>query len=166
VTKKKVPTRKKRTVKIRHPINGPFERVQIDCSKDGVTKQEFQKDCDINRIMAKYQKTGVINHLSKWGEQYGEIPATDLMEAHLISERAGEMFRELPSSLRNKFEGDPVKFLQFVQDPENVGELGELGLLRGEPPEPPQPTKPAEKPPVETEAKTPENGSEEPSGGE
>lgn len=156
MTKKKLPTPKKRTVKIRHPITGPFVRVQVDCSKDGVTKQEFQKDCDINRIMAKYQKTGVINHLSKWGEQYGEVPATDLMEAYLISERAGEMFRELPSSLRNKFEGDPVKFLQFVQDPENVGELGELGLLRGEPREPPQPTKKAEDPPPPPPAETPE----------
>ena len=38
------------------------------------------------------------------------------------------MFEELPSSIRTKFENDPAKFLDFVQDKENLTEMQELGL--------------------------------------
>lgn len=158
MTKKKKVRRKPNS--FRHPIKGPFDRVSIDCSQDGLTKQEFKDDCDINKIMDKYQRTGVINHLAKHGEQYGEIVAADLMEAHLISEQAGVMFRELPSSLRNRFNGSPVEFLEFVQNPENRDEMIEMGLMEKprETLKPPETTSAGEPPP---EVGTGESGAAE-----
>ena len=78
--------------------------------------------------MAKYQKSGVINHVNKHSAQYGFASSEDLHESLNMIHTANEMFADLPSQARNKFENDPGKFLDFVQDPENESQLFELGL--------------------------------------
>ena len=54
-------------------IRKPYTReaVQVDAGGESRTKQSFQKECDINAIMAKYQKTGAITHFNKHQQQYG-----------------------------------------------------------------------------------------------
>ena len=37
-----------------------------------MTKQSFKDECDINKIMAKFQKTGALNHYAKHAPQYGD----------------------------------------------------------------------------------------------
>lgn len=93
------------------------------------TKQSEAAACDINNIVARYQKTGVIDHVSKWGPLYGEIPAVDYHEAQNILRLGAEMYAELPSSVREKFSG-PEEFLAFVQTPENQDALEALGLVQ------------------------------------
>ena len=41
------------------------------------------------------------------------------------------MFEELPATIRKKFENDPAKFLDFVNDERNADEMVELGLREG-----------------------------------
>jgi len=108
---------------------GPKERLG-DIGDMGVslTKQSFTKECDINTIMAKYQKTGAIEHVNKHEGSYAYATSMDFQEA-LETIRTGQtMFDELPSSIRTKFENDPAKFLDFVQDKNNMAEMVELGL--------------------------------------
>ncbi len=94
------------------------------------TKQYFRKECDINNIMARFQKTGVIDHFTTYGHSYGEVPAIDLQEALNIAIDAEDMFDDLPSSIRDKFRNNPVEFLEFVQNQDNIEEMRELGLAR------------------------------------
>lgn len=96
-------------------------------------KQSFKDECDINKIMAKFQKTGLINHYASHAPQYGDIPAIDYHEALNIVATAESMFEELPSEARKKFENDPEKFLEFVQNPANSEELAKLGLAHSIP---------------------------------
>lgn len=91
------------------------------------TKQSEAAACDINNIMAKFQRTGVIDHVAKWGPQYGEVPAIDFKEAMDIIKFGEAMYADLPSSVRERF-NDPAEFLAYVQDPANSEALRKLGL--------------------------------------
>jgi len=60
---------------------------------------------------------------------YGYATSDDFTASMEIVARGQTMFEELPSSIRTRFENDPAKFLDFVQDEENKEEMQELGLL-------------------------------------
>lgn len=101
-----------------------------------MTRQSHAAECDINNIMKKYQKEGIITHFNKFSEQYGDATGNDFTAAMQTISKANSMFEELPSSVRNRFENEPAKFLNFVQDPENHAELQRMGLARGVPENP------------------------------
>lgn len=109
-----------------------------------MTKQSFKDECNINKIMDKFQKTGAINHYTTHAPQYGDCTAVELADALNIVAQAEEMFDELPSELRKKFGNDPEQFLEFVQDPKNLEEMRELGLA--EPQSPTEATSPPQTP--------------------
>ena len=113
-------------------------RKSFNTSGASMTHQSFKKECDINNIMAKYQKTGLVNHVSTHQGDYSDL--TDVPTYHdamnkIIS--ANNAFSTLPSSIRKKFNNDPAEFLDFVSNPENETEMQSMGLL---PPLPPSPT--------------------------
>jgi len=95
-------------------------------------KQSFKKECDINHIMAKYQKTGLIEHFNNHKANYGFAPAIDYREALEKIRTANEMFADLPSQVRKKFDNNPEQFLAFTEKPENRSEMAVLGLLNPE----------------------------------
>lgn len=96
------------------------------------TRQSHAKDCDINNIIKKFQKTGAIDHVAKHGPMYGDVTAITYHEAQNLVIEANDMFDDLPSSVRAKFENDPRNFMDFVQDDTNLEEMDELGLLTDE----------------------------------
>lgn len=116
-------------------IRKPYTQktVSIDFSKTkSRTKQSHAKECDINQIMAKFQKTGIVTHLANYQGQYGDITSMDFKEAMDTVVRAQGMFDDLPSSIRNRFANDPTQFMDFIQNPTNdpqiEAEAVELGL--------------------------------------
>lgn len=134
---------------VRHPYTTVRERVQLSFA-DSIarTKQSFKAECDINTILEKYQRTGILEHARRHGGDYGFAPAVDFKQAMDIVAQGRTMFEELPSSLRRRF-GDPESYLAFVQDPDNREEMRELGMLRADlpPAEPEGPEGPTEEPP-------------------
>lgn len=112
---------------IRKPYrDGPKVRVSID-PEEGRTKQSFKDDCDINFIVKKYVKSGQMPYIRENGV-YADHTATDLFESMQIVAKSKTMFEELPAAIRNRFENDPVKFLEFTEDPTNQDEMIDLGL--------------------------------------
>jgi len=93
-----------------------------------MTKQCFKKECDINNILAKHDKTGLISHVNKHDGNYGDATAVDFHEAMNTITIAEQMFAELPSSTRKRFENDIPAFLDFVQNPDNAQEMVDMGL--------------------------------------
>lgn len=122
----------------------PANKVVMKFTGKGRTRQEFKEECDINHIMARFVRTGVIDHFSVHGPQYGECPALEFQEALHLVDKAQTMFDALPAKVRKKFENDPAQFLEFVQDERNHAEMVEMGLAKpiDEPPAPP-PSAPA-----------------------
>ncbi|WNK14732.1 MAG: internal scaffolding protein [Microvirus sp.] len=94
------------------------------------TKQEFRDECDINVIMAQYQYTGEIPNLNTLQPVYQDCTGLDYMEHQNKIVEANNLFADLPSKIRNRFNNDPALFLDFVHDETNVPELRSMGLIR------------------------------------
>lgn len=143
----------------------PFvrRRVQLHMPKDEKirTKQQFKNECDINNIMAKYQKTGAVEHMAAHQQHYGYANSVDFNEAMQITTRAEQMFAALPSSLRTKFRGDPGAYLDFVQDEANYPEMAKLGLLSEAAEAALETPPPSETPPEDTTPPEPTTGGPE-----
>lgn len=112
----------------------------VDCSCDEViTKQEFAEECSIDRIMARYTRGGELPSALKEA-LYGDFSeAVDFVQAQEIVLHARAQFEALDAKVREKFQNDPTRFLEFVGDPKNEDEARKLGLLNP-PPAPPEPT--------------------------
>lgn len=106
-----------------------YKRLVWKPEGDSMTKQSFQEETNINRIMAKYQATGIVTHLNNKNPLYGDFSnVPDYQTALNLVLSANDSFMQLPSKVRARFENDPAKFLDFVGDPSNAEELYTLGL--------------------------------------
>lgn len=103
-------------------------RVQSAPKGRSRTKQSFAEESEINNILARYVKTGTVDHLAQFGAHYGFASSVNFHEAMNIVTRADQMFGALPAEIRKRFVGDPAQFLEFVQNPENQEEMITLGL--------------------------------------
>ena len=109
-------------------------RLSINCSNhEDMTKKSFRDECDINKIMEKFQRKGIIDHYAKHAPEYMDIPELQYSDALQIVIDADQAFSELPSTIRSKFRNDPSEFLSFVQDPSNSDEMAALGLSNPKP---------------------------------
>lgn len=114
------------------PSSLPRRRVQTSFdpeTRPSLAQQHQAASCDINNIVAKYQRTGAVDHYAKHGGTYGYVPAVDFREAMEIIKHGETVFADLPSSLRERFHQDPGEFLEFVQNPDNGEALADLGLV-------------------------------------
>lgn len=116
------------------------------------TLQNFKDECDINNIMKKFERTGMLNHAKAFEGGYGDFTDTpvDFQEAMNIVLRAEEMFATVPAKVRKEFDNDAGKFLSFVEDPANLERCRELGLaLPVEEPAAPMKVEVVNQPPAE-----------------
>lgn len=125
--------------------------VGLDFPEPGMTKQAHKDESDINQIMAKYQRTGILAHAKNYSGEYGFATSDSFHDSLNIIQKAQNMFDALPSAIRTKFQNDPSQFLNFVQDPENAQELYDLGLS-DIPPERPVETSETSNGPIEPSA--------------
>lgn len=107
----------------------PKKRVQIQFGKHSMCKQSHAKEADINYIVKKYHKTGVLEHWRKNEPEYGFANSETFHQSMNIITKAQNMFDELPSNAREYFNHSPANFLDFVNDPAtNISKMRELGL--------------------------------------
>ncbi len=88
--------------------------VQLLCPEVGRTKQNHRDECDINNILARYQKTGVLDFVNKHEGQYGDVSSVEFQSAMDMVAEQKERFAELPSKVRNEFGNDPSQYLEFI----------------------------------------------------
>jgi len=97
------------------------------------THQSFAKDADINTIMNRYKKTGVLGDPSISSQRvsrFGDF--SDIADYPTIVSRiqqAQDDFMTLPSEVRAKFGNLVENALDFIADPKNADEAVKLGLL-------------------------------------
>lgn len=111
---------------------GPKSKVSLSFPAQGRTKQSFKDECDINVIMGRYMKTGVLNFVNRFAPQYSDVSGIDYQEAMFTVAQARSMFQQLPAQIRDQFRNDPAQFLDFVHDPANAAEMAQMGLLTPE----------------------------------
>lgn len=114
-------------------------------SLPSMTQQHFKDECDINNIIARYEATGLLTDpLQSSGRMYefGDYSAVqDYQDSLNCVIAAREMFDSLPSKIRERFNYDPARLLQFLGDDSNRDEAIRLGLV-----DPPSPTDPVPDP--------------------
>lgn len=99
-----------------------------------LTEQCHKDMCDVNNIIRKYDKTGLLEHVNEHQAYYGDYTEVDeYREALNKVITAQNMFDELPSDLRRRFGNDPGQYFEFVSNPENRDEMVRLGMMN--PPE-------------------------------
>lgn len=112
-------------------------RVQKFFKKPSKTKQSFRDECDINNIMKRYEKDGLIAHVNRYSGQYGDFGDAPLFQDAMNKVIAAEeMFMSLPAAVRTRFKNDPGAFIAFATDEKNRDEMKRLGLLKEEAPAP------------------------------
>lgn len=98
---------------------------------DGLTKQSFKDESDINWIVARFIKTGFLNVDESKRAIYGDFTSVPAyMDALNMVASAKEAFDALPSSIRERFVNNPVKMVEFCSDPSNYEEGLKLGLFK------------------------------------
>lgn len=106
-----------------------YNRLEWQPEGESMTEQSHELETNINRIMAKYQATGILNHVNKKQPIFGdfsEVP--DYATALDLVITAQESFMQLPAKIRAKFANDPAQFLDFVGNPDNAEALVDMGL--------------------------------------
>lgn len=115
--------------------DGPDWDPGIDMSGEvSMTKQSFAEECDINSIMARYEKTGLLpqgSRMFEFGDAISEYSYQESMNAVIEADR---LFSELPSRIRERFGNDPAQLFAFLDDRNNLDEAIKLGLV--DPPKP------------------------------
>lgn len=116
------------------PFNSAYSvktRVQVlTVPQPSMTKQSFKDESDINNILKRFLKTGVMDFAQKNEPRYGDTTGLEFTQAMQTVAAAKSLFAELPAHLRARFENEPAKFLDFVQDDNNREEARALGLLK------------------------------------
>lgn len=116
-----------------HTAYSKKQRVQLSFPPgEGRTKQEFKAEADINVIMKRYERTGVIEYVQKRSPQYADVTGRDYQEAMNLIADARTAFEELPATMRARFDNDPAELLDFIADEANREEAADLGLLTPE----------------------------------
>lgn len=106
---------------------------RLECNPEGDpsrTQQHSKDDCDINRILAKFHKTGELNHLADHEPTYGDF--SDAADYKTSCDRvlaAQADFAALSSRIRARMGHDPAALIAFMEDEANHEEARDLGLL-------------------------------------
>lgn len=111
-------------------------RLELDCSVAGpsLTKQSFAGDTDINKIIAKFEKTGMIEHVNRRQPFYGDVSEyRGYQESLEMVREAQELFNNMSANIRERFENDPVKMIEFLDNPANLQEAIDLGMVLPDP---------------------------------
>ncbi len=90
---------------------------------DGRTKQCHKDECDINKIMARFEVTGTISHVNKYQGVYADFSDFDFNEQTRRLTAGREVFDALPAEVRREFGQSPAAFFDFVNDPANKDDL-------------------------------------------
>lgn len=103
----------------------------LSCKDASLTKQSDREAADINNILRRYEKSGVLPEMisaePQWGD-FSDVPT--YQQALNVVQKAETQFGLLDAEVRAKFANDPKAFLAFAVNPNNAAEMVKLGLAK------------------------------------
>ena len=110
-------------------------RVRTPVGDKSRTKQSETEKTNINTIMRKYNKTGVIDHWNDNRPTFGDVSMSQGLHKNMIAaEQASDEFDKLDSHVRRAADNNPVRLLE---SPEGLEVLRQAGMMLDPPiPEP------------------------------
>lgn len=124
---------KEKKVDMRKWCQRPGKRTE-DGKIQYFTQQNHKRECDVNWIIRKYDKTGILDHVQRIEARYGDVTGADFRKAQDLFINAHNMFNDLPADIKKRFRQSPAEFLEFMENPANRDEAIKLGLIKADSP--------------------------------
>lgn len=100
---------------------------------ESLAQQHFKDECDINNILAKYNRTGLLPQVSEQFE-FGDFGESFDYQASLNKMiEAQAIFDALPSQIRREFNNNVGEFLEQVHNEDFFDRGVEIGLFAPRP---------------------------------
>lgn len=130
-----------------------YDRYRVAFKTSGISRvdQSQREHTDINKIVARAQKTGQWPYNPRGEPFYADASNVgDLMSSFEVVQRAEAAFASLPAEVRRSMDNDPRNLEEWLSDPKNLDQAVKAGLLTLPPQEAsPEPGKGAPKAPKE-----------------
>lgn len=95
-----------------------------------LTQQSMKDETDINNIIGKFMKTGILTQPGATRKlMFGDTTSDSYHDMVNKIADAELAFTTLPSKIRDRFLNDPYQLLRFLENPENQKEAIKLGLI-------------------------------------
>lgn len=104
------------------------EKTGLSCPDASLTQQQFAEEADINTIVNRFLKTGVLPTPNTFPQYVDFEGVFDYQSAMNLVRAADESFMRMEAKVRSRFNNSPQEFLEFFANPENVKEAIRLGL--------------------------------------
>jgi len=115
--------------KIRNKFSPRVPKI-FNSQKADRTQQHFAREVDINNILAKYRKTGTIDHINQTKLRFGDFrDLADFCGDMDKITKAQQAFDHLPSSLRKEFGNSPSDFFAYIGKEENFDKCVQMGIF-------------------------------------
>lgn len=109
--------------------NAWSDKTALHCKDKTLAQQQFRDECNINTLFAKYMETGEMPQVEQ-GLSYGNFEGIFDFQTAMNAVRTAEgLFSQLPARIKNRFDNDPQKMLEFLAVDENREEAEFLGLV-------------------------------------
>lgn len=144
MTTKKRTTRKTQKPQVR-------KKCAIKFTDESLTKQSFAPECDINKIVDKFTKTGQLP-INTRPPTYGSAPPHSIKEIQDAIASSKSMYEQLPQNVKEKFT-DANDFITALSDDDRAHEIANLGIeSKNDTSDTPTEENPPESPPVQPTA--------------
>lgn len=118
---------------IRTPYNYDRDLASLEsglaCEDESLTQQHDKEDVDLNILLKKFGVHAKPTFTNKLPLQGDFTQITDYRSAMQIIKESEVAFGELPSNIRDRFDHDPAKLLEFIYNKDNREEAIKLGLI-------------------------------------
>ena len=123
---------KMKTVFCRAPYNYDMDLASdkhgLKCDDPSLTQQQFKEESDINTIVDRFMKSGVMPTPTNMPQYMDYEGVFDFQSAMNTVRQADENFMRMDAKIRARFNNSPQEFLEFFGNPENTDEAIRLGL--------------------------------------
>lgn len=109
------------------------------CADPTLAQQQFAEEANINTIVERFGLTGELPTNVRVPVSGDFTDITDYQTALNMVLDAEAAFMELPANVRARFENDPQKLQDFVEDASNLDEARRLGIAVPAPVPAPEP---------------------------
>lgn len=119
-----------------YTLYNPAPKQGLEFKEPSMTDQSFKDECDMGKLIDRYNKTGFFyNPLAAHGqkprqpmfEDFADVPT--FQDAQEVISRSQAQFEALPAKIRDFFDNDPALMLAFVHNPDNREKCVELGIF-------------------------------------
>jgi len=104
------------------------DKTGLKCLDPSLTQQQFKEDSDINTIVDRFMKSGVLPTPANMPQFVDFEGIFDFQTAMNAVRSADENFMRMDAKVRARFNNSPQEFLEFFANADNVEEAIRLGL--------------------------------------